>query len=604
MNQAYQNLTISRLSERPTSPLSERPTPSPLSGRYATRSLDRAFKANLAKATGGTSPAGVATVIYEWLAHLAMSPGKQLELTEELGFKLAYLTRRVRHMNPAWDTRPCLEPTPRDNRFGHEAWSRWPYNLISQSFLLQQEWWESATTNIDGLSKSTENVVSFIARQTLDHWSPSNFSWLNPEVIDATLAQGGMNFLRGWENLCEDWERHVSGCPPVGSEDFKLGENLAATPGKVIYRNRLIELIQYTPTTEKVYAEPILIVPAWIMKYYILDLTPKKSLVRYLVEQGHTVFMISWLNPTSEDRDLSMSHYRRLGPEAALSVISAIVPDRKIHAVGYCLGGTLLYITAAAMARDGDERLATITTLAAQADFTEAGELSMFITESEVDYLESMMQDLGYLDGYQMAGAFQLMRSNDLIWSRMIHNYMLGKRQVASALMAWNADMTRMPHLMHSQYLRRLFLDNDLATGRYIIGDRPIAIPDINAPIFAVATLGDHVAPWRSVYKIHLLSDMDEVTFLLTSGGHNAGIVSEPGHKRRTYQMETRLARQSYIDPDTWLQTMPSQHGSWWPVWQAWLVERSSAKRVAPPSMGNGRYAPLVDAPGTYVLQK
>nr|WP_298413729.1 alpha/beta fold hydrolase [uncultured Halomonas sp.] len=575
-----------------------------LSTRYAPRMMDQAFKANMATLTGGITPAGVSTVIYEWLAHLAMSPGKQMELAEDVGFKVEHLLRHIRRANMSTGNQPCIEPTLQDDRFSGEAWSRWPYNFIYQSFLLQQEWWENATTNIDGLSKSTENVVSFIGRQMLDRWSPSNFPWLNPEVIDATIQQGGMNFVRGWENFCEDRERRLTGCPPVGAEQFKVGEDLATTPGKVVYRNHLIELIQYTPTTKKVYAEPVLIVPAWIMKYYILDLTAEKSLVRYLVDQGHTVFMISWRNPTSEDRDLGMGSYRRLGPAAALDVVSAIVPDQKIHAVGYCLGGTLLTIQAATMARDGDDRLASMSTLATQVDFTEAGELSLFITESEVDYLESMMQERGYLGGYQMAGAFQLLRSNDLVWSRMVREYMLGERQPMIALMAWNADLTRMPYQMHSQYLRRLYLDNDLAAGRYIVGDRPIAITDINVPLFAVATQSDHVAPWRSAYKIHLLSDAEEVTFLLTSGGHNAGIVSEPGHPRRTYQVETRKERESYIDPDTWQQTIPRQQGSWWPVWQAWLVERSTKEQIAPPETGGQDYSPIADAPGTYVLQQ
>ncbi|HSH48161.1 MAG TPA: alpha/beta fold hydrolase [Halomonas sp.] len=572
--------------------------------RYATRTMDRAIKANMANLTGGITPAGVSTVVYEWLAHLAMSPGKQFELADEMVRKFEYLLHHSHQFHLGADSKPCIEPELSDGRFRHEAWCRWPYNMIHQSFLLQQEWWKSATTNIDGLSDSTENVVSFIGRQMLDRWSPSNFPWLNPEVIDATVEQGGENFVRGWENFREDRERFATDQPPVGAEQFEVGRNLATTAGKVIYRNHLIELIQYTPTTKKVYAEPVLIVPAWIMKYYILDLTPEKSLVNYLLDQGHTVFMISWRNVGSEDRELGMGSYRRLGPEAALEAVSAIVPDRKIHAVGYCLGGTLLSIQAATMARDGDDRLASLTLLAAQIDFTEAGELSMFISESEVDYLESMMEERGYLDGHQMAGAFQLLRSSDLIWSRMVREYMLGERQEMHALMAWNADVTRMPYLMHSQYLRRMYLNNDLATGRYIVGDRPVAITDISVPIFSVATSSDHVAPWRSAYKVHLLTDADEVTFLLTSGGHNAGIISEIGHPRRVYQVETRSEKASYIDPDTWQQTTPSHQGSWWPVWQGWLAERSAKEQVAPPAMGGDKYTPLADAPGTYVMQK
>ncbi len=576
----------------------------PSSSPLALGMLDRTFKANMAAQTQGITPAGLSTVMFEWLAHLAMSPGKQLQLVQEAGFKTELLLRYMRTAHKPSDVEPCIQPTLEDSRFSGEAWSRWPFNVMSQAFLLQQEWWKNATTNIDGLSKSTESAVSFTIRQMLDRMAPSNFPFLNPEVIDATRKQGGKNFVRGWENFRDDAQRKKTGCPPAGTEAFKVGENMATTPGKVIYRNRLIELIQYTPTTEKVFAEPILIVPAWIMKYYILDLTDEKSLVRYLLDQGHTVFMISWRNVGSEDRDLDMADYRTMGPQAALDVISSIIPDRKIHAAGYCLGGTLLTIQAAAMARDEDTRLASITMLAAQVDFTEAGEISMFISDSQVDYLESMMQERGYLDGSQMAGAFQLLNSNDLVYSRMVREYLLGERHPMFELMAWNADTTRMPYQMHSQYLRQIYLNNDLAAGRYIVGDRPIAITDISAPLFSVATSADHVAPWRSVYKIHLLSDAEEVTFLLTSGGHNAGIVSEIGHPRRTYQVETRPAKHNYVGPDTWQERTPTQQGSWWPVWQNWLAERSTKEQVAPPEMGSQRHQPISDAPGTYVMQR
>ena len=366
----------------------------------------------------------------------------------------------------------------------------------------------------------------------------------------------------------------------------------------------MIELIQYKPTTDRVYPEPVLFVPAWIMKYYVLDLSPHNSLVKYLVEQGHTVFMISWRNPTSEDRDVGMEDYRKLGIMAALDVIGAIVPNTKIHAAGYCLGGTLLSIAGATMAREGNDRLATMTTLATQVDFSEAGELMLFIRESEVSYLENMMWDQGFLDGYQMAGAFQLLRSNDLVWSRLVKEYLLGERREMNDLMAWNADLTRMPYRMHSEYLRSIFLGNDLRSGRYIVDGRPINLADLRAPIFAVGTLKDHVAPWRSVHKITFHPATD-VTFLLTSGGHNAGIVSEIGHPRRTYQVATKKAGENYVDPDTWQANTPYQDGSWWPEWQNWLVEHST-KLVDPPSMGppGKDYEPLCDAPGTYVHQE
>ena len=575
----------------------DRPTP----GHYTARALDRAFKANLARLTAGITPAGLSGIYFDWLSHLALSPGKQLELSEKAARKLTRFAHHAGQLALDPSTPPCIEPLPQDRRFRDEAWQQWPYKLIYQSFLLTQQWWHNATTDIDGLAPERERVVEFVARQLLDQVAPSNHIWLNPEIAQATLASGGMNLVQGWQNFIEDWERAVAGKPPVGAEAYRVGENLAVTPGKVVYRNHLIELIQYAPSTEKVYAEPVLIVPAWIMKYYILDLSPQNSLVKYLVDQGHTVFMISWRNPDSDDRDLGMEDYRRLGPMAALDVITKIVPGQKVHAVGYCLGGTLLSIAAATMARDGDPRLASLTTFATQVDFSEAGELMLFIGESEVAYLENMMWDQGYLDGYQMAGAFQLLRSNDLIWSRLVHDYLLGQRQPMNDLMAWNADLTRMPYRMHSEYLRRLFLNNDLASGRYRVDGRPVVISDIRAPIFAVGTVKDHVAPWRSAYKIHLLADTDEVTFVLTSGGHNAGIVSEPGHPRRRYQIRTRREGETYIDPDIWQQTTPTQQGSWWPAWQSWLAERSSGQ-IAPPALGNKDYPPLAEAPGTYVL--
>ena len=392
-------------------------------------------------------------------------------------------------------------------------------------------------------------------------------------------------------------ERRAGGKRPVGAEAFVPGQNVAITPGKVIYRNRLIELIQYAPSTETVRPEPVLITPAWIMKYYILDLSPHNSLVRFLTEQGFTVFMISWRNPSAEDRDLDMEAYRRLGVMAALDVISRLMPDRKIHAAGYCLGGTLLAIAAAAMARDNDERLKSVTLLAAQTDFTEAGELTLFVNESQLDFLEDLMWEHGFLDSKEMAGAFQLLRSNDLVWSYALKSYLMGEREPMTDMMAWNADATRMPYKMHSEYLRRLFLNNDLAEGRLRVNGGAVALSEIRAPIFAVGTERDHVAPWRSVYKIHLLADT-EITFLLTSGGHNVGIVSAPATKRGDYRFTSRVDGEHYADPAEWVKIAAVREGSWWPEWSAWLAARSGPP-VAPPAMAEA----LCDAPGTYVLQ-
>jgi polyhydroxyalkanoate synthase len=466
-----------------------------------------------------------------------------------------------------------------------------------------QQWWHVATTGVPGLSLQHERMLEFTARQILDIFAPSNFVLTNPEVLNATYREGGRNLVRGFQHLMEDWERMAGGRPPVGAEAYQPGRNVAVTPGKVVYRNRLMELIQYAPATQAVRPEPILIVPAWIMKYYILDLSPENSLIKYLVGQGFTVFAISWKNPDPDARDLGLDDYRKLGVLSALEAIEAIVPERKVHGVGYCLGGTLLAITAAALARNGRSPFETLSFLAAQVDFTEPGELQLFINESQLRFLEDMMWEQGFLDAKQMSGAFQLLRSNDLIWSRMMREYLLGERTPMNDMMAWNADTTRMPYRMHSEYLRRLYLNNDLAEGRYEVDGRPVTIGDIRQPVFTVGTVKDHVAPWRSVYKWNQLADTS-VTFLLTEGGHNAGIISEPGHPRRSYQMATRTDQDLHVDPETWAAQTPVEEGSWWPAWIDWLAQYSG-EPVPPPELGSREkgYAAEYDAPGLYVYE-
>ena len=580
------------------------PLPRSIFSPEVAKTLDRLFNASMARSTAGLDPRVILLAYLDWWVKLAWSPGTHLRLTEKALRKWIraglFLGQCVADPNASC----AIEPLPQDNRFRDPAWRQWPYNLMSQSFLLTQQWWANATTGVPALSREHKDMVTFVTRQMLDMVAPSNFPLTNPEIRDATLREGGANLWRGWQNFVDDWTRWIAGRQPAGTERFEPGKSVAVTPGKVVFRNHLIELIQYTPATASVYAEPILIVPAWIMKYYILDLSPHNSLVRYLVEQGHSVFMISWRNPTAADRDLGMDDYRRLGILAALEAIAQIVPERPVHAVGYCLGGTLLAITAAALARNGDRRLKTVTLLAAQTDFTEAGELMLFVNEAQVSFLESMMWERGVLDTQQMAGAFQMLRSNDLIWSRMVRDYLLGERRPPNDLMAWNADQTRLPYRMHSEYLRELFLNNGLAEGHFRVDGKPVAINDIPVPIFAIGTETDHVAPWQSVYKINLLANSQEVVFLLTSGGHNAGIVSEPGHPGRSYQMASRRGGQPYVDPDTWRECTPHSEGSWWPAWRQWLAEHSSG-RVKPPAVGapDAGYAVLGDAPGTYVFQ-
>ncbi|MEQ8734445.1 MAG: alpha/beta fold hydrolase [Rhodospirillaceae bacterium] len=567
-------------------------------------SIDRLLQASIAKTTLGLSPPSLFLAYADWAIHLAMAPGKQQQLYQKALRKSARFGAYALRAAASKETPPCIAPLPQDRRFSGESWQRWPYNLLYQSFLMSQQWWHNATTGVPGVYEHHENEVTFTARQILDVMAPSNFLLTNPELIEATTREGGQNLVRGSVNFVEDWERLIAGRPPVGSEKIRVGRDVAVTPGHVVYRNHLIELIQYAPETDKVYAEPILIVPAWIMKYYILDLSPGNSLVRYLVGQGHTVFMISWRNPGAEDRSLSMEDYLRLGIGEAMTAVESVVPKQKINAVGYCLGGTLLAIAAAAFARDKKDRLNTLSFLATQIDFTEAGELTLFIDPSQLTFLEAMMWDQGYLDTKQMAGAFQMLRSNDLIWSHILHNYLLGQRAELSDLMAWNADATRMPYKMHSEYLRRLFLENDFAEERYKVSGRPVAFSDIRVPIFAVGTETDHIAPWRSVYKIHMMADTD-ITFVLTKGGHNAGIVSEPGHPRRHFRISHKEKDAQYVAPESWQEETIEQDGSWWPSWHEWLAQQSSGKGSLP-NLGNpsAGLKPIADAPGIYVHQK
>ena len=556
--------------------------------------IDLAVNAWLGRLTGYISPAALAAAWQDWGAHLLLSPAKQMELTVQAA---ANAERWLHYSASAMlgTADEPVRPLAQDKRFSDPLWHTWPYNQLSQGFLLAQQWWHRATTGVRGVSPHHSDVVTFMTRQLLDGVAPSNFIATNPVAQQATLSSGGQNLVRGTVRAAGDARRALTGGAPEVS--CRPGREVAITPGSVVLQNHLVELIRYAPQTPQVHAVPLLIVPAWIMKYYILDLSPENSLVRYLVGHGHTVYVLSWKNPEPEDRELSLDDYRRLGIMAALDAIVAQTGAPKVNACGYCIGGTLLAIAAAAMARDGDHRLASMSLLAAQVDFTEPGELSLFIDDSQVAFLEAVMWQQGYLDTRQMAGAFQLLRSSDLIWSRRLRHYLLDIPDKDNDLASWNADATRMPYRMHSEYLRKLFLKNSLASSRYIVDGRPVALTDIHIPVFAVGTLTDHVAPWRSVYKIVPLSDTD-VTFLLTSGGHNAGVVSPPGTPKRSYQIATHAHDGRYVDPESWQAATEERQGSWWPAWESWLA-RHAGPMTAPPAPAPS----LGDAPGTYVLQ-
>jgi polyhydroxyalkanoate synthase len=570
----------------------------------ATNDVNRHFLATLAQWTGGLSPQAFGGAWLNVLARLATAPGRQAELANAALRKTLALAQFSGAALKG--EAPRAAGTPYATRFADPAWAKFPFNLLAESFISVSDWAREAVRNVPGADPAAENIVGFTVREGLELVAPDNYLGTNPQLIRQTVDENGRNLARGLKHLAEDVGRTFKGLGPIGVEHYEVGKQVAATPGKVILRNGLMELIQYSPQTETVHAEPILIVPAWIMKYYILDLSPKNSLVNYLTGLGYTVFMVSWKNPTAEDRDITMDDYLTLGVRAALDAVTKVVPKHKVHGVGYCIGGTLLAIAAAELAAQDDERLASVTMFAAQTDFSEPGELSIFISPAQLAMLEAMMWKEGVLESRQMGGAFQLLRTYDLLWAPSIATYLKGERTGVNDLMSWNADGTRMAYRMHTDYLHQLYLNNDLAEGRYVANGEQLSLADITVPMFVVGTETDHVAPWRSVYKVGKLVRSADYTFCLTSGGHNAGIISGPQHPKRRHRVHVSKSGARLLSPDRYLEKVEPTPGSWWPTWAKWLEERSSARKVAPPAMGAPKQGlkPLCAAPGEYVRMK
>jgi polyhydroxyalkanoate synthase len=571
----------------------------------ATSDVSRTVLAALGQWTGGMSPQAFGGAWFNVVSRLALAPGRQLELVRTAVRKSVglaqFATDALRNEEPV---APQAAGTPYAHRFADPAWARFPFNVLAQAFISGSELAREAVRNVPGVDPDAETVVGFTVREGLEFVAPDNYLPTNPQVIGQTVRERGGNLVRGAKNFAEDVQRAFKGLGPVGVENYQVGEQTATSKGKVILRNALMELIQYSPATDKVYAEPVLIVPAWIMKFYILDLSPKNSLVKYLTEMGHTVFMISWKNPTAEDRDVTMDDYVSLGVLAALAAIGKVVPKRKVHGVGYCIGGTLLAIAAALLAQREDVRLASMTLFAAQTDFSEPGELSVFISPAQLAMLEALMWKNGVLESRQMGGAFQLLRTYDLIWGPSVQSYLKGERLGVNDLMSWNADGTRMAYRMHTDYLHQLYLNNDLAEGRYVALGETLDLASIDLPTFIVGTEADHVAPWPSVYKAGKLLRSKDYTFCLTSGGHNAGIISGPQHPKRRHRVLTTKAGARLPSPEQYMAKVEPVQGSWWPTFAAWLAAHSSPKKVSPPRLGAPGFEPVADAPGEYVLAK
>jgi polyhydroxyalkanoate synthase subunit PhaC len=494
---------------------------------------------------------------------------------------------------------PAIEPDPHDRRFLDPEWKENQFfDFLKQLYLITSRWATDMTEKAEGVDEHTRLKAAFYVRQLASALAPSNFVLTNPELLRETVATNAENLVRGMHLLAEDIKAGGGNLKirQSAAGDFKLGENLAVTPGKVIHENDLCQVIQYAATTKSVLKRPLVIVPPWINKFYILDLTPEKSFIRWCVQQGHTVFVISWVNPDRRQATKSFEHYMRQGIFTAVDVALQVTKADGVNAVGYCVGGTLLAVAAAYMTAAGDERIRSATLFATQVDFTHAGDLKVFVDEEQLADLEYKMNLHGYLEGQKMASAFNMLRPNDLIWPYVISNYFKGKPPHAFDLLYWNADATRMPAANHAFYLRNCYLENRLSKGEMVVGGVTLDLAKVHIPIYNLATREDHIAPARSVF-LGSSSFGSAVTFVLAGSGHIAGVINPPA--RGKYQYWTGRAPKGDRF-EKWLATAKEHPGSWWPHWQAW-IEAQNAGRVKPRRIGGGKLKAIEPAPGRYV---
>jgi len=496
------------------------------------------------------------------------------------------------------DAEPVVEPHGDDRRFKDEEWTQNAvFDYMKQSYLLSSNWIQDLMGGVDGLEPKTKKKLEFYTKLYADALSPTNFAATNPEVLRATAETKGENLVKGLQNLLDDFERGKGqlAVKMVNNDAFEIAKDLATTPGKVVFQNDLIQLIQFTPTTKKVHKKPLLIVPPWINKYYILDLKPKNSFIRWVVEQGYTAFVVSWVNPDEKLAKKTFDDYMLEGPVAALDAVEKATGESSINILGYCIGGTLVACTAAYLASKKDKRLNSATFLTSLTDFEQVGEIDVFIDEEQVQNLEKMMNERGYLEGSEMAATFNTLRANDLVWSFVINNYLMGKEPFPFDILFWNGDSTRMPAAMHSAYLRRLYLDNALSKGELELDGTMLDLTKVKVPTYLLSTREDHIAPWESTYKATQLYSGD-TTFTLAASGHVAGVINPPEKNKYGFWTNT----ENPADPDAWFDSAQQHEGSWWPNWEAWLAKQSGAM-VAAREPGKGKLKAIEDAPGSYV---
>lgn len=557
-------------------------------------------------ALGMGDPLNIGSAFIEMTTKMMTDPAKMMEAQMTLwqDYLSLWQNTAARMMGQATDD--VVIPERGDKRFKDDAWNENEvFNYVKQSYLLTARWMQSTINNVEGLDDQTQQKVDFYSRQFINALSPTNFVMTNPEVLRTTMETGGENLVNGLENMLADLERGQGNLKiSMTDEDaFTVGENIAMTPGDVVYRNELMELIQYTPTTEKVDSIPLLIIPPWINKFYILDLRAKNSFIKWAVDQGHTVFTISWVNPDEKLATKQFEDYMLEGPVDALRVVKEITGEKKVNTIGYCIGGTLQACTLAYLAAKKDDSVASATYFTTMIDFEDPGELSVFIDEDQISALEDRMNERGYLEGSEMAGTFNMMRDNDLIWSFVVNNYLLGKDPFPFDLLYWNQDNTRMPAAMHSYYLRNMYLNNKvIEKGGLTLGGVPIDITKIKVPSYLVAAREDHIAPWTSCFAPTQLYTGD-IKFVLSASGHIAGIINPPAANKYCYWTNDKKAK----TPEKWLEGAVQHEGSWWHDWDEWAKSQPTNKPIAKRIPGKGKkpeYKALCPAPGEYVRMK